>query len=378
MKGRPTGRALTAGLALPLVVLIAGCGGGGAAPTAQVQATVVKGPVVDGRLCAYRIDAAGTVSLEASDCERLDAAGRATLGLPESAQFLLVASGLRYRDESAAGALALLDGTLESIVTTAAVGASKSVAVTPVTQVAVASLRERATALSGAAFEAMLDRVARALQLSGEQARAVPAFDAAGQPADRVAATIAAFADLGRDLGTGVSAQLTRFAREFAKVDVDDALIQFNRQLTDAAAPRLQVHPTLLEVAIYGFAGTSGPAAVVDSDRRCFAKARGLWRQPLTMQTDAANFSLCIDRVPAGARCDAAYLRTLDFSGVDTSWGAANNSAVVMLVGALHAFTDRTDAYRLDFADRCESFPTLEATLSGGKLYRPGFLAPFE
>lgn len=49
-----------------------------------------------------------------------------------------------------------------------------------------------------------------------------------------------------------------------------------------------------------------------------------------------------------------------------------------MLVGEKNAFTMGMDTYRLEFSNRCESSPTLQATLSGGRLYRPGGLAPFE
>ena len=364
--------------ALALAALVTGCGHDSGS-SAFVQPAVVKGPVFEGRVCALRIDDAGAVATEPSGCERLDASGRALLALAESSRFLLVASELRYGDESADGAPASFDGVLEAVVATPAAGPAQVVAITPLTHVAVSSLRERGFPLSGPEYESMLDRVAAALSLSPAEVRAVPAFGSDGQPADRAAATIAAFSDLGRDQGTGVSAQIDRFVREFAKLHVDDALLQFNEDLGAAVATRLQLNPndpTQHRIRVYGYVGTSGPAAAIDGERRCFARAHGLWTAPLTFGTAPANFSLCISRAPAGANCDAAFLRGLDFSGITVR--GANSSWEVVLRAALRAFTSEMGQYRLEFSATCESFPTLEATQAGGKLYYPHVLAPTE
>jgi hypothetical protein len=288
-----------------------------------------------------------------------------------------VASGLRYRDESAAGAATALDGVLESIVTTSTAGSPQQAVLTPLTRIAVASLRERATPLSGPGFEAMLDRVAGALGLSGAQARAVPAFDAAGQPADRAASTIAALSDLARDQSTGVTAQLDRFAREFAKPHADEAMSQFNAQVRTALRARLDDEQAR-QATIFGYGGTSGPGAAIDAERRCSAVAHGIWTNPLIMQPQPARFELCIARAPEGASCDAAFLRGLDFSGVDVLFGSGNYSGFVVLQAALAAFTTATERYRLEFAPRCGAFPTLDTTLARGTLYRPGGKAPLD
>jgi hypothetical protein len=372
-----------ASLGLAVTALLAACGSDtsdtpGTSDTVSLRVTVVKGPVLGGSVCGFRLDAAGAVAAGASGCELLDRQGSAVMQLPGSTAFLLKASGLRYRDESAAGAETTLEGVLESIATTPAAGSpQRQLAITPLTHVAVASLRERATALSGPAFEAMLDRVAAALGLSGAQVRAVPAFDAAGQPTDLAASTIAAFSDMGREQGTGVSAQLARFAREFAKPHPDDALSSFNRELRAALRARLDFQAAL-QATIYGYAGTAGPGAPIDGERRCSATAYGVWTSPLNFEPEPARFELCIAMAPAGASCDAAFLGGLDFSGVDTRYGSGNYSGWVFLQAALAAFTTDTGRYRLEFASRCGAFPTLEATLSRGKLYRPGFLAPME
>lgn len=370
----PRGRTAAA---IAIAAMLAGCGGGGGDHAAIVHATVAKGAVIDGSLCAHRIDAAGVADDRPLACGALDGAGRIALSLPAEAPYLLVASGLRHRDESAGGAVAAYDGTLQAVVDAGPERATVHAVVTPLTQIAVAALRARGTPLSVPAFEAMRDRVAASVALSGAQSRAAPVFDAAGQPVDAPAATLATFPDLGRDTATGAAAQVARFAEEFAKQAPDEPLAAFNRAFREALGARREADVRSLPT-IYGWQGTAGPGATIDGERRCFVKARGIWVEGLTFQPAVADFGLCISQAPQGAACDAAFVRGLDFSGVDPNWGAANHSAAVMLRGALDAFTSSIDRYRLEFAARCEPFATLDTVLVNRTLYRPAFLAPMQ